>query len=71
MAHIPLAKGLPGIRGLFAFRPETANPLCELAEVHAIASSVRAGAVWGNWYDVFDTAAPFEGFKQSGMGRRW
>jgi uncharacterized peroxidase-related enzyme len=33
MAHIPLAEGLPGIRGLFAFRPETANPLCELAEV--------------------------------------
>jgi len=45
MAHIALAEGLPGIRGLFAFRPETANPLCELAEVHAIASSVRAGAV--------------------------
>jgi len=33
MAHIPLAEGLPGIRGLFAFRPETANPLCALAEV--------------------------------------
>jgi uncharacterized peroxidase-related enzyme len=33
MAHIHLADGLPGIRGLFAFRPETAKPLCELAEV--------------------------------------
>ena len=33
MAHIKLAEGLPGIRGLFAFRPETARPLCELAEV--------------------------------------
>ena len=33
MAHIQLTEGLPGIRGLFAFRPETANPLCELAEV--------------------------------------
>jgi uncharacterized peroxidase-related enzyme len=33
MAHIELNEGLPGIRGLFAFRPETAKPLCELAEV--------------------------------------
>ncbi len=33
MPHIPIAPGLPGIRGLFAFRPETAKPLCELAEV--------------------------------------
>lgn len=33
MPHIPLPEGLPGIRGLFAFRPETAKSLCELAEV--------------------------------------
>ena len=33
MPHIPLAEGLPGIRGLFAFRPETAKPLCDLANV--------------------------------------
>jgi uncharacterized peroxidase-related enzyme len=33
MPHIPLAEGLPGIRGLFAFRPETARPLSELADV--------------------------------------
>jgi hypothetical protein len=33
MAHIDLAEGLPGIRGPFAFRPETAKPLCELAEI--------------------------------------
>jgi uncharacterized peroxidase-related enzyme len=33
MAHIELKEGLPGIRGLFAFRPETAKPLCELAEI--------------------------------------
>ncbi len=30
---------------------------------------VRAGTVWVNCYDVFDTAAPFGGFKQSGIGR--
>lgn len=33
MPHIPLPSGEPGIRGLFAFRPETGVPLCELAEV--------------------------------------
>jgi len=33
MPHIQLREGLPGIRGLFAFRPETALPLSELAEV--------------------------------------
>src|SRR5271165_7326845 len=33
MAHIELTEGVPGIRGLFAFRPETAKPLCELAEI--------------------------------------
>jgi len=33
MPHIPLPEGLPGIRGPFAFRPETAKPMCELAEI--------------------------------------
>jgi uncharacterized peroxidase-related enzyme len=33
MAHIDLPEGLPGIRGLLAFRPETAEPLCKLAEI--------------------------------------
>jgi len=33
MAHIKLPEGLPGIRGPMAFRPETAKPLNELAEV--------------------------------------
>lgn len=33
MAHISVPEGLPGIRGLMAFRPETAKPLNELAEV--------------------------------------
>ena len=32
MAHIQLPEGLPGIRGLLAFRPETAKPLSELAD---------------------------------------
>lgn len=33
MPHIPLDPALPGISGLFAFRPETAAPLGQLAEV--------------------------------------
>jgi uncharacterized peroxidase-related enzyme len=33
MPHIPLPEGLPGITGGFAFRPETARPMRELAEV--------------------------------------
>jgi uncharacterized peroxidase-related enzyme len=33
MPHINLPKDLPGIRGPMAFRPETAKPLNELAEV--------------------------------------
>ena len=33
MPHIALPEGVPGIRSLFQFRPETARPLLELAEV--------------------------------------
>ena len=33
MAHITLPENLPGIRGPMAFRPETAAPLNQLAEV--------------------------------------
>ena len=33
MAHIHLPEGMQGIRGALAFRPETAKPLNELAEV--------------------------------------
>jgi len=34
-----------------------------------VARRLRAGTVWVNCYDVFDAAAPFGGFKQSGVGR--
>src|SRR5450432_4942746 len=33
MAHIKLPEGLPGIRGPMVFRPETAKPLNQLAEI--------------------------------------
>jgi aldehyde dehydrogenase (NAD+) len=41
----------------------------DVSKAHRIAESVRAGTVWVNCYDVFDAAAPFGGFKQSGIGR--
>ncbi|HLQ71126.1 MAG TPA: aldehyde dehydrogenase family protein [Bacillota bacterium] len=36
---------------------------------HYVANRLRAGTVWVNCYNVFDAAAPFGGFKQSGFGR--
>jgi len=33
MAHIKLSEDLPGIRGLMVFRPETAEPLNQLADI--------------------------------------
>jgi len=41
----------------------------DVAKAHRFANSVRAGTVWINCYDVFDAAAPFGGFKMSGIGR--
>ena len=41
----------------------------DVQRAHKIASSVRAGTVWVNCYDAFDAAAPFGGFKMSGLGR--
>ena len=41
----------------------------DVAKAHRFAKGVRAGTVWINCYDVFDAAAPFGGFKQSGIGR--
>ena len=35
MPHIELPPNLPGIRGLMAFRPETATPINELVDVLA------------------------------------
>jgi aldehyde dehydrogenase (NAD+) len=41
----------------------------DIEKAHAVANRVRAGTVWVNCYDVFDAAAPFGGYKLSGMGR--
>ncbi|CCD72650.1 Aldehyde dehydrogenase domain-containing protein [Caenorhabditis elegans] len=41
----------------------------DLNKALQVANTIRAGSVWVNCYDVFDPAAPFGGFKQSGIGR--
>jgi uncharacterized peroxidase-related enzyme len=45
MPHIKLQQEYPGIRSLFAFRPETAGPLCNLAQtlLHNPHPSLSAG----------------------------
>jgi aldehyde dehydrogenase (NAD+) len=41
----------------------------DIAQAHRVAHALKAGTVWVNCYDVFDSAAPFGGFKMSGQGR--
>lgn len=41
----------------------------DIGKAHRLAAEIRAGTVWVNCYDVFDAAAPFGGFKSSGIGR--
>ena len=41
----------------------------DVGRAHRLAHDLRAGTVWINCYDVFDAAAPFGGFKMSGLGR--
>ncbi len=41
----------------------------DINKAHQVAHCLRAGTVWVNCYDAIDSAAPFGGFKQSGIGR--
>ncbi|NMO02160.1 aldehyde dehydrogenase family protein [Gordonia sp. TBRC 11910] len=41
----------------------------DISKAHRTARAVKAGSVWVNQYNGFDTALPFGGFKQSGWGR--
>ncbi len=41
----------------------------DLKKAHYVASKLQAGTVWVNTYNVYDTAVPFGGYKQSGFGR--
>lgn len=41
----------------------------DVKKVHRMAAALKAGVVWVNTYNMFDAAAPFGGYKQSGYGR--
>lgn len=41
----------------------------DVAQAHRLGEALKAGVVWVNTYDMFDSAAPFGGFKGSGYGR--
>ena len=41
----------------------------DIKKAHYVALQLKAGTVWVNTYNVYDAAAPFGGYKQSGIGR--
>ena len=41
----------------------------DVRKAHYVASKLKAGTVWINTYNAYDTAAAFGGYKQSGFGR--
>jgi phenylacetaldehyde dehydrogenase len=43
----------------------------DISKAHRLGKKLKAGTVWINCYNVFDSALPFGGYKQSGWGREW
>jgi len=41
----------------------------DIKVAHRLAQQIKAGSVWINAYNCFDSASPFGGYKQSGFGR--
>ncbi len=41
----------------------------DITVAHRLAQQIKAGSVWINAYNCFDSASPFGGYKQSGFGR--
>ncbi|MEZ5992793.1 MAG: aldehyde dehydrogenase family protein [Planctomycetota bacterium] len=41
----------------------------DVSKAHRYAKAVKAGAVWVNCYNWYDSAVPYGGYKQSGYGR--
>jgi aldehyde dehydrogenase (NAD+) len=41
----------------------------DVTKALSVARAIRAGTVWVNTYNLYDSGAPFGGFKQSGYGR--
>jgi phenylacetaldehyde dehydrogenase len=41
----------------------------DVAAMHKMAARIKSGTVWGNCHALIDTALPFGGYKESGLGR--
>jgi aldehyde dehydrogenase (NAD+) len=41
----------------------------DIQKAHRVARAIRAGTVWINTYNFYDSSAPFGGYKASGFGR--
>jgi 1-pyrroline-5-carboxylate dehydrogenase len=41
----------------------------DIGTAHRLAQKIKAGSVWINAYNCFDSSSPFGGYKQSGFGR--
>ncbi len=41
----------------------------DVGKAHRVARELKAGTVWVNTYNQYDSASPFGGYKQSGFGR--
>ncbi|WP_395310041.1 aldehyde dehydrogenase family protein [Mycobacterium sp. AMU20-3851] len=41
----------------------------DVSTAHQVTAQIKAGTVWVNCHNAFDTALPFGGYKQSGWGR--
>ncbi len=41
----------------------------DLSKAHRVARAIKAGTVWVNTYNLYDSSAPFGGYKASGFGR--
>lgn len=41
----------------------------DIKKAHGVARAMKAGTVWVNCYNIFDSCTPFGGYKQSGYGR--
>jgi aldehyde dehydrogenase (NAD+) len=41
----------------------------DIGKAHRLAREIKAGTVWINSYNLYDSASPFGGYKQSGYGR--
>ena len=41
----------------------------DVATMHKLAAKIKSGTVWGNCHAMIDTALPFGGYKESGIGR--